>query len=33
VIKHLFGSLEEYFEKLPRLLLAIKESNPGTIIN
>jgi hypothetical protein len=32
VIKHLFGSHEEYFKKLQRLLSAIKESNPGTVV-
>jgi hypothetical protein len=28
VFEYLFGSYEELFRKLPRLLLAIKESNP-----
>jgi len=28
MFEHLFGSYEESFEKLPRLLLEIKESNP-----
>ena len=31
--KHLFGSHEESFEKLPRLLLALKESSLGIVVN
>jgi hypothetical protein len=33
IIKHLFGSHNESFEKLSRLLLTIKESNSGIIID
>jgi hypothetical protein len=33
VIKHLFGSREEFFKKLPRLLLAMKESNLETVVD
>jgi hypothetical protein len=33
MIKHLFGSCEEFFKKLPRLLLAIKKSNPETVVD
>ena len=33
VIKNLIGSHEESFQKLPRLLLVIKESNPETVVN
>jgi hypothetical protein len=32
VLEHLFGLHKESFKKLPRLLLAIKESNHGTIV-
>ena len=33
VIENLIGSHEESFQKLPRLLLVIKESNPETVVN
>jgi hypothetical protein len=31
MIEHLFGSHEEFFEKLPRLLLVINKLYSGTI--
>jgi len=33
VLEHLFGSYEESFKTLPRLLLAINESNPEIVID
>jgi len=33
VIKHLFSSYKEFFEKLPRLLSKIKESNSKTVVD
>jgi len=33
VIKHFFGSHEESFEKLPRLLVAIKKSNLEIVVD
>jgi hypothetical protein len=33
VFEHLFGSYEESFKKLPRLLLAIKKSNPRIVVD
>jgi hypothetical protein len=33
VLEHLFGSHEKSFKTLPRLLLAINESNPEIVID
>jgi hypothetical protein len=32
ILERLFDTYEESFQKLPRMLLVIKDSNPGTIV-